>query len=125
MFLSANSLSGFLGQDARTFLLGQTALLPQLHYDTIKTNLKSLQNAEIPDSTILANCTTLLTYNPHVLADRLMVFTSCPEISFLSYNMKFPVLLENIETVVVRVQGLRRSERSSITITACMCPPSE
>ena len=125
LFLATYQLSGFLGHDARIFLLDRPVLVARMHFDTLCTNLKALQDAEIPDSTILGNDVPFMTYNSQTLKKRLDTYLSCPELGFLSYNSMFPVLLKNIDTAVVRVRALRAIDRSQITIKACTCPPDE
>ena len=125
LFLITYQYSGFLGHEARTLLLDRPVLVARMNFETLSTNLRALQDAEIPDSTILANDVTFMTYNSQSLSKRLETYLSGPELGFLSFNPMFPVLLKNIETAVIRVRALRTIDRSQITIRACTCPPEE
>lgn len=120
-FLTEYGSSNFLGKDARQFLRENLEFLSIMNFDDVQQNLKNLEPFKVPPSTILIEPLRLLTPNPHLQMDRLQQFASMPELFIFVHHEKFAVVLENIETVAVRVETLRTIDPRLITVSLCTC----
>lgn len=116
---------GFLNQPALEFLLKHPEISCHLDYDTLRLNLELLLKFGIPAGSIAQHFPNLLISDSYQLKDKVQRLNSHPELKAFCKHPDFPKLLDNIETVLLRVEALRGIDKRLITFTACTCSPKE
>ncbi len=115
----------FLGQPGLQFLKDNPALVSKLDFDILQENVNNLLQAEIPKEVIRSHAFTLLNYDPYILADKLESFSSFPELIVFTRNPNFPALLENMESVIIRMETLRSIDARLINFRLLTCRSEE
>ena len=115
----------FLGGNASKFLQEFPAVTCQIDIVSLLANVHSLRIFGVPDNCIRNNLYNLLVHDPIDLQEKLRKMEPYPELGVFVHHPKFGKLLNDVDTVILRVETFRAIDKRQITFTACTSSAKE
>ena len=115
----------FLGQNATQFLRENVSVTYQIDFATLHTNVDTLQRFGVPAACIRENLKDVLVKDSGMLQEKLRQMEPYPELGVFVHHPKFAKLLDDVDTVVLRVKTFRAIDKRQITFSACTCSVKE
>jgi hypothetical protein len=115
----------FLGGNASKFLQEFPTVTCQIDIVSLLANVHSLRIFGVPANCIRNNLYNLLVHDPIDLQEKLRKMEPYPELGVFVHHPKFGKLLNDVDTVILRVETFRAIDKRQITFTACTSSAKE